>query len=213
MYKLLDIEKWDRKNQYQFFKNYDNPFFNICSELDVTSAYKFTKEKRKSFFINSIYLSLKAVNEIDEFKYRIKANDVIVFDTINAGSTILNKNNTFSFCYFNYDIDFKIFESYANANIKKLETSKGELEPRYNELNMIHYSVIPWISFSGISHSRKFGNDDSIPKIVLGKYHEVNDKIMMPISVEVHHSLMDGYHVGQYLQHFQNLLDHPELIF
>ena len=49
MYKILDIGKWDRKNQYHFFKNYDNPFFNVCSEVDVTLTYKFTKKKRDHF--------------------------------------------------------------------------------------------------------------------------------------------------------------------
>jgi chloramphenicol O-acetyltransferase type A len=211
MHKILDIEKWDRKNQYHFFKNYDNPFFNVCSEIEVTKTYNFTKEKKRSFFITSLYLSLKAVNEIEEFRYRIKDDKVLVYDSINAGSTVLNDNNTFSFCYFDYRKDFKEFEIEANKSLQKLVASKGELEPRDHELNMIHYSVIPWISFSSISHPRKFSNDDSIPKIVFGKYHELNGKLIMPISVEAHHSLMDGYHLGKYLQHLQNLLNEPQI--
>jgi chloramphenicol O-acetyltransferase type A len=31
----------------------------------------------------------------------------------------------------------------------------------------------------------------------------------MPLSVQVHHALMDGIHVGRYYEKFQAYLDHP----
>jgi chloramphenicol O-acetyltransferase type A len=210
MYKTIDIENLPRKNQFKFFKNYDNPFFNICAEIDVTKLLEFTKRNSKSFFISSLYLSLKAANEIEEFRYRLRENQLIVHDEIHAGSTVLNKNNTFSFCYFSYKNNFSEFENNAKLKLEDLAESKGELEARDHEDNMIHYSVIPWISFYSISHPRRFGTEDSIPKIVFGKYYKNNDNIKMPISIEVHHSLMDGYHIGKYLEYMQELLNHPE---
>lgn len=32
---------------------------------------------------------------------------------------------------------------------------------------------------------------------------EVNGRLLMPVSVHVHHALMDGLHVGQFLENFQ----------
>jgi chloramphenicol O-acetyltransferase type A len=209
MYKKIDITDWNRKDHYQFFKSYDNPFFNICSELNVQKLYEFTEKNGLSFFVCLLYFSLKAVNEIEEFRCRILNDEVVIYERVNAGSTVLNDDNTFSFFYFDYNSDLKIFHDNVSELLKQNVNDRSGLDPRESELNMIHYSIIPWISFSSISHPRKFNTDDSIPKIVFGKYHKKENKLMMPISVEVHHSLMDGLHVGNYLKLLQKLFNNP----
>jgi chloramphenicol O-acetyltransferase type A len=209
MYRKLEIDSWNRKSQFEFFRNYDNPFFNICSEVNVQKLYEFTERNNLSFFITSLYLSLKAANEIEEFRYRILDGEVVVYDYVNAGSTVLNNDDTFSFCYFDYLPDLQKFHDAASKLIKECTTQGSDLDPRKKELNMIHYSIIPWVSFTSISHPRKFNTDDTIPKIVFGKYYKKNGSLMMPISVEVHHSLMDGLHVGRYLGLLQSLYNNP----
>jgi chloramphenicol O-acetyltransferase type A len=208
MYKKLNIDTWNRKSQYEFFRKYDNPFFNICSEVDVGKLFEFTEKNKLSFFISSLYLSLKAANETEEFRYRILNDEVVIYESVNAGSTVLNDDNTFSFCYFDYKPDFQRFY-YSAAELLNNSKTRTGLDPRDEELNMIHYSIIPWISFSSISHPRKFNTDDSIPKIVFGKYYLKNSSLMMPVSIEVHHSLMDALHVGNYLHHLQELYNDP----
>lgn len=74
---------------------------------------------------------------------------------------------------------------------------------------LIYYSVIPWISFTSFSHARNYSTRESIPKIVLGKITEQNNSLTMPVSVEVHHSLMDGLHVGKYFKLLQEILNEP----
>jgi chloramphenicol O-acetyltransferase type A len=36
-----------------------------------------------------------------------------------------------------------------------------------------------------------------------------NDRLMMPISVEVHHALMDGLHVGLFFSQLEDALAKP----
>lgn len=209
MHKKLDMDNWSRKSQFNFFKKFDNPFFNICSEIDVTSLHDFVKTHNHSFFLASLFASLKAANEVEEFRYRIKGDDVIIHDKIHAGSTVANDDHTFSFCYFNYYNDFNSFQINAKIKLDAVKAINGGLDPKDDEDDMIHYSVLPWYSFFSISHPRNFNTEDSIPKIVFGKFNSKNDRLMMPISIEVHHSLMDGYHIGKYLSHLQNLLNDP----
>ncbi|HTD92472.1 MAG TPA: CatA-like O-acetyltransferase, partial [Chitinophagaceae bacterium] len=70
-----------------------------------------------------------------------------------------------------------------------------------------HYSSIPWLNFTSLSHARAFGFGDSIPKISFGKMSVNGDRRTMPVSLHVHHGLMDGYEVGQFVDKFQALLD------
>jgi chloramphenicol O-acetyltransferase type A len=211
MPRSLNIEDWKRKDQFHFFKDYDNPFFNICTEVDVTELYGFSKENEFSFFLTSLYSSLKAANLVEEFRYRLKDDGVIVYDQLHAGSTFLREDDTFGFAYFNYKSSFNDFNLEAEKTLSKEKEEKEVLDPRSDQDDLIHYSVIPWISFLSISHPRKFRSSDSIPKIVLGKYYEKHKRQVMPISIEVHHSLVDGLHVAAYLDKMQEILDQPAL--
>ncbi len=210
--KKIEIESWYRKDQYNFFLDYDNPFFNICSEVDATKLYKFAKEHNLSFFISMLYAVVKAANETEEFRYRIMDESVVIYDTIHTGSTILNEDNSFSFCYFAYSESFEEFYENAENVLKRNRENKPVLEPRANESDLLHVSVLPLTTFSSISHPRKFRGGDSVPKIVLGKYHMVHGERKLPISIEVHHSLMDGFHLAKYLTNLQNILDNPDIL-
>ena len=211
-HKTLDLKNWSRLNQYKFFKKYDNPFFNICSMLDVTELVNKTKQSQCSFSTSMLYASIFTANQIEEFKYRLKGDNVVVCDSIYAGSTVLNPDNTFNFCYFDYFPDFQAFNNNAKIQIDLNKKGQTDFDGRNNDLDIIHYSVIPWISFTSFSHPRNYSTNDSIPKIVFGKYHLENGKFMMPISIEVHHALMDGFHLGLYLQSLQRILNKPDFI-
>jgi chloramphenicol O-acetyltransferase type A len=201
----LEIDKWNRKSHFNFFKNYDNPFYNICSNIEITELHKYCKDSGSSFFLASLYLSIKAANEIKEFRYRIEGDSVFIYDRVHPSSTVLNEDNTFGFCDFTY---YDIFKEFAqNGKISVAETIKQKnLTAKEYRKDVIHYTTIPWISLTGLTHARNFGTEDSIPKIVFGKYFNDNDKLMIPICVEVHHSLVDGYHIGQYLDLFRNYI-------
>jgi len=206
--KFLDLENWNRKKLFYFFREYEQPFFNICADVNVTSLVKFTKERNISFFKASLYLSLRAANEIEPFRYRIRGNKVIVHEVIDGGSTVLNDDETFSFSYFDYDPNFQKFEEKATRELERISNEKP-LDPADDRDDLIHYSMIPWISFTSFTHARKSAKEDSVPKIVFGKYAEQNDLIKMPVSVEVHHSVMDGIHVGKFFELFQVYLNSP----
>lgn len=121
--KFLDLKNWNRKELFYFFEEYEQPFFNICADVDVTSLVKFTKERNISFFKSSLYLSLKTANEIEPFRYRIRENKLIVAEVIGGGSTVLNEDETFGFGYFDYDPNFEKFEEKASKELKKIRQS------------------------------------------------------------------------------------------
>jgi chloramphenicol O-acetyltransferase type A len=76
--------------------------------------------------------------------------------------------------------------------------------------NLIRFSVLPWLDFSSISHARDFAQEDSAPRITFGKITEAEGQHTMPVSIHAHHALVDGLHVAQFVEHFQNFLNVPE---
>ena len=206
MRKLIDIENWNRKEHFHFFSQFSEPFFGVTVKVDCSKAYLKAKEKQVSFFLYYLYRALKTANEIDNFKYRIIDNQVYEFETVNASPTINRPNGTFGFAYMDYFEDEDMFYKKALEEIEKVQNTNSLL-PAISGENVIHFSAVPWIDFTSISHARNFSYPDSCPKISFGKMAKDNGITIMPISVHVHHGLMDGYQVGLFIDNFQKLMN------
>ena len=206
MYSKLNIETWNRKEHFYFYNKFDEPYFGITTLVDVTKAYAVAKEREISFFIYYLHKSLTAINQLPPMKYRISGNEVHLYDKIHASATINREDGTFGFSFIIYDEDFTIFKKNALAEIARIRHSTT-LFPERNGQDVIHYSSIPWIRFTSLSHARHFAALDSVPKISFGKTETNSGKITMPCSVHVHHALADGKDIGDYFVLFQSLLD------
>ena len=87
----IDLEHWNRKEHFLFFGSMDDPFFGLTTQIDVTSIYKEAKADHASFFLYSLHKIMTAVNEVEEFRYRIIDNIPVCFDRIHVGTTIGRK--------------------------------------------------------------------------------------------------------------------------
>lgn len=202
----IDINTWIRKDHYAFFTQFEEPFFGITATIDCTRAYQHTKENKLSFYLYYLYQALKAANTIENFRYRIVDKKVYLFDVINASPTVNRADNTFGFSYLDFNEDEALFYAHAKQVTEEVKQQKG-LIPAVSGENVIHFSALPWINFTSVSHARSFTFPDSSPKISFGKMMEENGKRIMPVSVHVHHALADGYHVGLFYEKFQELMN------
>ncbi len=211
MPRFIDLDRWKRKQHFDFFKGFDNPFFNLCTDLDVTALVAWCRRKeRPSFFLASLFCSLTAANRVEEFRYRIRGDRVLIHPVIHGGSTVLMADDTFRFAYFDYRDDLAAFAAAGERELEAVRGGDGLLRPRVGRDDLIHHSVIPWVRFTSFAHARRADSTDSVPKIVFGRYSEKSGRQTMPISVAVHHSLADGLHVGRFLDGFQELLARPD---
>jgi len=196
MYTEIDLQNWSRLDTYKHFSAFDLPFFNICSNVDITPVYQKCKINSYSVSLALQYCCMHAANAVDEFKLRILDNKVVQYDVIHAGAIVLLPDNNIRFCLYEHTTDFAEFEAKA-ATTREEVLATRQTQPRSQEQDVIHFSVLPWVSFTSISHPRGLNSKmESIPKITLGKFYKSYDRILLPISVEVNHCLMDGYHLG-----------------
>jgi chloramphenicol O-acetyltransferase type A len=210
MIAYLDTELWHRRQAFNFFKVYDNPFFNVCANFEVTALLRLVRSREGwSFSTACHFLSLKAANEVEPFRYRLRGDQVVVHDRIHGGSTVLRDDQSFTYYYFEFDEKFERFQVGARAAITRAVDDPLDHPAARDDL--IHYSVLPWISFTSFSHARKWDRQDSIPKMVFGKYFSEGETVKIPLSVEVHHALMDGVHVGQYFEKLEGYFSDPQM--
>jgi chloramphenicol O-acetyltransferase type A len=206
MKQQLDLNTWNRKEHFLFFKQMDEPFYGITTTVDCTMGFAKAKELEVSFFTYYLHKTLSAVNTIENFRYRIKEDEVYVFDVIDASATVMRQDKTFGFSYMPFSEDILEFSKTVQSEINRIQTTTGIFTREYPE-NLIHFSALPWINFTSLSHARSYTWPDSCPKISFGKLIDDDGRKTMSLSVHVHHGLVDGYHVGLFIEELQSELN------
>lgn len=209
MPEYLDTEAWSRRHLFRLFKDYDDPYFNVCADVDVTALLACARERGLSCFVAYHFLSTKTANEIESFRYRLRGERVLVHERVHAGTIVLLPDDSFTFVYFNFTEEFKPFHETARALVESAKREPPTLDARAGQDDLIYHSVIPWVSFTGIAHARDSRQRSGIPKVAFGKFREAGGRVLMPVSVEAHHALMDGLHVGRFFERFQSYCADP----
>ena len=207
MKQKIHLETWNRKEHFEFFSKMEEPFFGVTVTIDCTKAYQKAKQMGVSFFTYYLHKTLVAVNTIDNFKYRIHDSEVYQYDQVNVSATVFRDDTTFGFSLIEYDADIAVFATNTAAEIARVKNTSGLFTRDLSGFDVIHLSALPWINFISFSHARGFTYPDSCPKISFGKMTENDGVKSMSMSVHVHHGLVDGYHVGQFLECFQDLMN------
>ena len=206
MKQTIDLATWNRKEHFEFFSTFEEPFFGITTPIDMTIAYEKAKAMKVPFFVYYLHKTIAAVNQVENFKYRIEGKEVVLYNEIDASSTIMREDKTFGFSFMKFHSDIHEFAKIVQTEIERIQGTPGLFTTDFPE-NIIHFSAIPWINFTGLTHSRSFSFPDSCPKISWGKLIDENGQKTMSMAVMAHHGLVDGYHMGLFIEILQTELN------
>lgn len=206
--RTIDMQTWSRRNHFKFYSSVNHPHFNMCANVDVTAFYPFVKRNGYSFTVSVVYIISRASNAIPEFRQRIRGEKVVEHEIVNPGFTILIDEDHFSFCHVEYAENFSEFAKRAEKTIADVKAHPDlEVNPKDDVLYM---TSIPWVSFTSFSHPMQLHPTDSVPRFAWGKSFQEKDTLKMPLSVQGHHAVMDGIHMGRFYEKIQDYLHHPE---
>ena len=200
----IDESTWPRAMHCAIFRNSVEPAFCVTFEADVTAFKKYVKDNGFSFTIAMVYAVCKCANQIEAFRYRFVDGKIVLFDKIDAAFTYLNKEtNLFKVVNVPMMDDLKEYCIYAKKTAE--EQKEYFTGPLGNDV--FQCSPMPWVKFTHISHTNSGKKDNATPLFDWGKYYEKDGKLMMPISVQGHHSFVDGIHVGQFVDTLEKYLN------
>jgi chloramphenicol O-acetyltransferase type A len=204
----INLETWERRASLDFFKSFTEPYHGVCLRVDCTETFRYAKKHRLSVFLSMLHRSLVAAHQVENFKTRIVDGTVWSYEQINGGSAVGRANGTIGLGHYQFRPRIDEFVREAEVELDRVR-QRDDIE-RYPEANLIRYSVLPWFDFTSISHARDFSHEDSAPRITFGKITEAGGRCTIPVSIHVHHALVDGLHVAQFVEKFQSCLDAPD---
>lgn len=216
MYKVIDIEKWNRRSQYEWFSKFSNPCYSMNVDIDVTKVVEFTKETNTSFFINFLYVIMKSLNSVEEMRLRIVDNEVRLYDNIDPTYTILLKDFNFENAGNKMFDNYKDFYEDANNEISSIKNQNGKNIEYNSENNYAVYYItcVPWVNYTAMTHPvpNNMPESSSVPRICFSKYSLKDGKYILSFNINVSHALVDGYPLSKaFNKLIENSLN-PELI-
>jgi chloramphenicol O-acetyltransferase type A len=209
----IDPENWKRSKHFEFFRKFKHPHFNICTDVDITKTYQFTRKNKISIASAVLYAVMKTCNSLEEFRYRIKGKRIKVHDVVHPGITVLADEDIYSNCIVDYREAFSEFLDEYSFAVKEAKKNIVVGEGQKSRDDLIFISALPWISFTSVTNPMNGNPADSVPRIIWGKQFKRDGKILMPFSVQVNHCLMDGVHVAKFYFKLTEYLKEPETTF
>ncbi len=207
--RVIDQAQWPRRKHFEMFRHFDYPHFNICVDVDLSVFFPAIKKWGYPVSASLMYVMIRAALPISEFRYRIRGDEVVEHEIIHPSVTVLAEDDLFSFFTVKYENNFQTFLSeYYRLMEREKKNPSLEEEPLKDDL--IYMTALPWFSFTGLMHPLHLNPVDSIPRIAWGKISTKEKSVRMPLCVQAHHALMDGVHLGKFLELLQEMLDNPE---
>mgnify|MGYP004502315145 CR=1 FL=1 len=202
----IQLSKWERKEHFLFFKQQGDPHFSLNINLDVTNFVSCLKKRGLPFYFTMIFFCTKVANEMIEFRYKIRGDQIVLHDKLHPSFTDLEKGQTL----------FKIITASMTDDLENFITAVKEKSKQQKEYfnfeqegrdDLIYFSCLPWVSYTSLSPNKTLNKTDSIPRFIWGKYFESDNKLLLPFTLGANHCLLDGWHVAQYLKKLQEQLD------
>ena len=207
-FNIINLETWDRKEYFNHYFNQQTTF-SVTKEFDITLLKSMIKNKGYKLYPALIYIIVNIINQNKVFRTGINSEGNLGYwDKLNPLYTVFNKETEkFSNIWTESNVSFNSFYNSYKSDLLEYK-DKNEMFPKKPiPENTVPISMIPWIDFS--SFNLNIGNNSRflLPIITMGKFYSKNNKIYLPVSLQVHHAVCDGYHASLFMSELQNMVD------
>ena len=202
MFRLIDIENWERKEFYLHFINEVVCTYSVTVNLDITAL------NDERLYPAMIWLLTKTVNEMPEFRTCLKEEGLGIYDSMHPMYTVFNKENkNFSGIWSYFSENYGEFLESYKADEKEYSKSTRYTPKDGTPENSFNISMLPWIEFSSVNINVYDEGKFLLPIFTMGKFSEKDGKRLLPLSIQVHHAVCDGYHVGLFVEKLQDKIN------
>lgn len=202
---LIDMENWDRREFYEHFINEVVCSYSLTVNLDITGLGD------AQLYPAMIWLLTKTVNEMPEFRTSLTKDGLGIYDSMHPMYTVFNKENkNFSGIWSYYAEDYHEFLKNYDADVRVYSKSTRYAPKDGTPENSFNISMVPWLEFTSCNLNVYDDGKFLLPIFTMGKYFERDGKRLLPLAIQVHHAVCDGYHVGMFVERLQaNIIRFP----
>lgn len=202
----VDLDKWPRTAQFHWFKGFERPHYAVTVRLDATRLMTQRKPQGISVFRACLHAIGHGLHAVPELNMRFRGDVVVRHDRVHLSSPVPRRDGGFNFSYIPFHDSFARFDKEAAAAIDEARQRKT-LEANAGGSDAVAYvSCLPWMDFTALDNAMPDAQD-CIPRVSWGKIVPEGDRWRVAMSLQVHHALADGEHLGAFFAAAQEALD------
>lgn len=199
---LIDIDSWPRKEFYEHFINEVVCSYSLTVNLDITAL------KGERLYPAMIWFLTKTVNEMPEFRTALTEEGLGIYDSMHPMYTVFNKENkNFSGIWSYFSEEYAEFLKAYDADEREYSKSSRYAPKEGTPPNSFNISMAPWTTFTSFNINVYDEGKFLLPIFTMGKYFEQDGKRLLPLAIQAHHAVCDGYHIGLFVEKLQKHID------
>lgn len=203
---IVDLNTWPRREQFHWFRSFDRPHYAATVRMDVTTLMTLRKPRGQSVFRAAMHAIGCGLHAVPELNMRFREDVVVHHDRVILSAPIPRPEGGFNFSYVPFDADFVTFDRGARAAIDEARARQTMGAHEGAGDAVAYMSCLPWLDFTALDNAMPHAQD-CIPRVAWGKIVPEAARWRMAMSLQVHHALVDGEHLGGFFAAAQEALD------
>jgi len=196
--RLIDMENWERREFYEHFIQ------NVVCSYSITVNPDITPLRGQRLYPAMIWLLTKTVNEMPEFRTVLTPEGPGIYDSMHPMYTVFNRENkNFSGIWSYFSEDYGEFLKSYEADEAEYSKSTRYAPKAGTPENSFNISMLPWLEFTAVNINVYDEGKFLLPIFTMGRYFDRDGKRLLPLAIQVHHAVCDGYHVGRFVETLQ----------
>lgn len=193
-----------RKKLFKHFRQFSNPQINTCLRVEIEHDLSITKNINLPLSVLLLHSLAKSTLNVPEFCYRFDVDDQIYeLKHLTVSHIIPHQTTGINFCRVDYEENIELFSQSIlteRQRVSLMDKLNSSLNPN---IDTVRISIMPWLDFESIEHPTYNVHRDCIPTFAVGKFKgEKKGKLSFPLSIRVHHGLVDALHIAQFIDQF-----------
>ncbi len=200
------VRDYYRRRHFDFYRKYRHPFYAATLHFEIGRVKEFAEGRGYPIYINLCYLFTKAIQELEDFRYRFLEGEIVLYETLHVGVTVPAPGGLFSFAHLDYHPEIDAFNRSANAFLERAgrEVTLREME----HTNYIYFTALPGVPFTGFTHAADDPTDGA-PRVAFGRFRRDGERLEVPTGIQVNHLFIDGAALGKLAERVQRQYDEP----
>lgn len=203
----IDLTRYPRRAHFEHFLTQPNPHVGVTVDVDVTDLVRICREKGWSFYLAFIHIAARAANAVPELRQRIRGEGIVEYDRCGTSHVELLEDGTYCYCTLYHDPDQSFADYMAAAAIQRERARAGaDIEEDEDVEGLLFMTSVPWLHYTQLTQPTA-GPSDTNPRISWGRFQaDYRGRLMMPLTLLVHHGLADGLQIAQFYAGVEKLL-------
>ncbi len=204
----IDMDTYPRKDHFEHYMTVSNCTYSMTVDIDITNLHQTAAERGYKITPALTYATAHAVNSCDAMRCALDADGNLgVWSHLEVSYPIFhNDDTTFTYLTTPMEAEFAVYYENVRRDIALLGDKRGVNATPPPE-NSFSVSAIPWARFTGFNLNILTDGKYLTPIITWGQFHPEYGRILLPISVQVHHAATDGWHVSEFLNILQKFAE------